>query len=91
MSSQLPASSVLLIGTKSKLGQKLLPSLTVRRQRHRLGLSQEDFVEKVDMHRTYVSSIELGKVQVGIRVAFRLAKALGVPLSRLVQEVEREL
>ena len=63
----------------------------VRRQRHKLGLSQEDFAEKADIHRTYVSSIELGKVQVGIGVAFKLAKALGVPLSRLVQEVEREL
>jgi len=64
--------------------------LVVRRRRHKLGMSQEDFAEKVEIHRTYVSSIELGKVQVGIGVAFRLAKALRIPLSRLIQEVEKE-
>ncbi len=62
----------------------------VRRHRERLGLSQEKFSEKAQIHRTYVSSIELGKVHVGLGVAFKLADALGVLLSRLISEVERE-
>ena len=41
----------------------------VRRRRLKLGLSQEDFAEKADVHRTYISSIELGKVSVGLEVA----------------------
>ena len=65
--------------------------MVIRRQRHKRGLSQEDFAEKADIHRTYVSSIELGKVQVGVGVAFKIAHALGVPLSRLFHEVEQEL
>ena len=61
----------------------------IRRYRHRLGLSQEEFAERAEIHRTYVSSIELGKVQIGLGVAFKLARALGVPLSKLIKEVER--
>ena len=64
--------------------------VAIRRRRHRLKLSQEDFAEKAAVHRTYISSVELGKVSVGIGVAYRLARALGIPLSRLLQEAERE-
>ncbi len=60
----------------------------VRRRRNELGLSQEDFADKAGIHRTYVSSIELGKVQISIRIAHQLAIALGIPLSRIWKEVE---
>jgi transcriptional regulator with XRE-family HTH domain len=60
----------------------------VRRRREKLGLSQEEFAEKAGIHRTYVSSVELGKVQVGIRIAQQLADALQTPLSRIWKEVE---
>lgn len=56
----------------------------VRDERQKLGLSQEDFAEKANVHRTYISSIELGKVNVGIEIANELAAALGVRLSELV-------
>jgi len=65
--------------------------IAVRRRRHRLDLSQEDFADKVDIHRTYVSSIELGKVDVGIGTAYKVASALGLPLSRLVKEAENNI
>lgn len=60
----------------------------VRRRRTQLGLSQEDFADKAGIHRTYVSSIELGKVRVSIGIAQQLAVALEMPLSRLWKEVE---
>ncbi len=53
-----------------------------------MGLSQEAFAEKAGIHRTYVSSIELGKVQVGIGVAHQLAVALNVPLSKIWRDIE---
>ena len=62
--------------------------LAVRHQREALELSQEDFAEKAEVHRTYISSIELGKVSVGIEVANKLAIALGMRLSELVREAE---
>jgi transcriptional regulator with XRE-family HTH domain len=68
---------------------ELLFGAAVRKRRHFLGLSQEDFADKAGIHRTYVSSIELGKVQVSIRIAQQLADALELPLSTLFRNVER--
>lgn len=60
----------------------------VRNEREKLGLSQEDFAERAKVHRTYISSIELGKVSVGIEVANSLAIALGMKFSELIQRAE---
>ena len=60
----------------------------IRRERERLGLSQEDFAERANVHRTYISSIELGKGSMGIEVAHALAYALGMKLSELVRKAE---
>ena len=60
----------------------------IRREREKLHLSQEDFAERADVHRTYISSIELGKVSVGIEVANSLAGALRMKLSDLVRRAE---
>lgn len=62
--------------------------IAVRTARHKQKLSQEDFADKVGIHRTYVSSVELGKVDVGISVAQKVAIALGKPLSQLIRETE---
>jgi transcriptional regulator with XRE-family HTH domain len=62
--------------------------LVIRRRRHKLNLSQEDFADMANIHRTYVSSIELGKVDVGIGVAFKIAAALNTPLGKLIKETE---
>ena len=61
----------------------------IRRRRQKLGLSQEDFADQAGIHRTYISSIELGKVKISICVAQQLAGALNTPLSRIWREVER--
>ena len=65
--------------------------ITVRRKRHKLNLSQEDFSDKAGIHRTYASSIELGKVDIGISIAYKIAKALNTPLSKLLKEVENNI
>ncbi len=76
------------VNTK-KFRQEL--GITVRRRRHKLDLSQEDFADEAGIHRTYVSSIELGKVDVGVGVIYKLAKALNISLSKLIKEVENNL
>lgn len=63
--------------------------IVVRERRQKLGLSQEAFADKAGIHRTYVSSIELGKVQVSIGIASKLAEALETRLSVLWRDVER--
>jgi transcriptional regulator with XRE-family HTH domain len=60
----------------------------VRARREKQRISQEDFADKAGIHRTYVSSIELGKVKVSIAIAEKLAVALEIPLSKLWRDVE---
>ncbi len=60
----------------------------VRKRRERLGVSQEEFAGLAGVHRTYMSSIERGKVQVSIAVAQKVADALKAPLSRIWRDVE---
>lgn len=62
--------------------------MAVRKRRHKLGLSQEKFAELASIHRTYVSSIELGKVDIGISVARKIARALKTSLWKIIKEVE---
>ena len=62
---------------------------TVRQLREEQGINQEDFAAMAGIHRTYVSSIELGKVQVSIVIAQKLATALGVKLSAVWKRVEQ--
>jgi len=65
--------------------------MAIRRKRHKLNLSQEDFADKANIHRTYVSSIELGKVDISVAIAYKIAFALKMSLSRLIREVEKNL
>ena len=68
--------------------EKIL-GVVVREFRERLGISQEAFAQKAGIHRTYASSIELGKHQISIAIASRVADALEMPLSRLFRAVEK--
>ncbi len=60
----------------------------IRKRRQDQGLSQEAFADKAGIHRTYVSSVELGKVAVSIEIAMKLAVALETPLSKIWKDVE---
>jgi transcriptional regulator with XRE-family HTH domain len=63
--------------------------IVLRERREKLGLSQEAFADKAGIHRTYVSSIERGKVRVSIEIAEKLAIAVETPLSALWRQIER--
>jgi transcriptional regulator with XRE-family HTH domain len=60
----------------------------VRRHREEKGLSQENLADQAGIHRTYVSSIERGKVRLGLDIAKQVADGLGVPLHKLIEEAE---
>lgn len=59
--------------------------LNVVYYRKKKRLSQTQLAELADIHRTYVSAIELGKVSVSFDVLFRLAQVLEVPASKLFE------
>ena len=59
----------------------------IRQLRKQAGFSQEAFADHAGIHRTYMSSIELGKVQVSIAIAEKLARALKISVGDLFQRV----
>jgi transcriptional regulator with XRE-family HTH domain len=52
------------------------------------GLSQDKLAEKADLDRTYLSGIERGVRNPGIKVVIRLAKALNVSIAEICKGVE---
>ncbi len=63
---------------------------TVRKIRMAKGISQETFADLSDLHRTYISDVELGKRNVSLENIDRLAAALGLSIAELFMEVEKE-
>jgi transcriptional regulator with XRE-family HTH domain len=57
----------------------------VRELRMKRGLSQEQLAELSGLHRTYISSLELGKRNVSLINIYTLAKALGITPDKLLK------
>ena len=60
----------------------------VRSHRVRQGYSQERLAELSGLHRTYVGGVERGERNVSVVNLARLAKALGLTASDLLEGVE---
>ena len=58
----------------------------VRRLREEKGWSQEDYADRADIHRTYVSDIERGRRNPTVTVVEKLAKPLGIAPGRLLDD-----
>lgn len=63
--------------------------VVIRRLREKNRWSQERFAELADIHRTYVSAIESGKVNISLKIAMKLAKCFDLSLSDLIKETEK--
>ena len=59
----------------------------VRKRRHKLGVSQEEFADLCGLDRTYIGGIERGERNVSLVNIERIAKALRISLSELLREV----
>lgn len=59
----------------------------IRKYRRNLDWSQEKLAEKAELHRNYVGDIERGEENVSVDALMRIAAALKVRLSDLVQGV----
>jgi len=59
----------------------------VSRLRSDAGLSQDKLAEKADLDRTYLSGIERGVRNPGIKSVLRIARALDVSLDKLCKVV----
>lgn len=58
----------------------------LRKAREHLGLSQEALAGLAGLHRTYVGSVERGERNISIDNIERIARALGVSPSSLLEE-----
>jgi transcriptional regulator with XRE-family HTH domain len=63
---------------------------SVRMLRRQRGFSQEKLAELSKLHRTYISSVELGQRNVSLKNIYALAKALGVSMTDLIGSPEME-
>lgn len=59
----------------------------MRRYRNHAGFSQEKLAEKADLHPVYVGELERGEEAASVNALIRIAKALGVRLRDLVEDV----
>ena len=64
--------------------------LAIRKIRTGAKVSQEALAQKAKLHRTTMSEIERGISNVSIDIVERIAKALGVKVSQLLAEAEKE-
>jgi transcriptional regulator with XRE-family HTH domain len=62
--------------------------LNVRRWREEKGLTQEALAERADLDPTYISGIERGMRNPSVLSVVRIAKALGVTTSQLMERVD---
>lgn len=69
---------------REKLGR------AVRRLRTEAGFSQEGFADACALHRTYIGSVERGETNISLDNIQRIARTLGLPVSRLFTEAESE-
>ncbi len=66
--------------------EELLKAFGARVQQYRikLGLSQEKFAEKANVHRTYIGTVERGETNLTLLNIYKLAKALDVSPKELI-------
>lgn len=62
---------------------------TVRELRLKKLISQEDLAAMCELHRTYISDIELGKRNISLENIDKISRALKIKLSDLFEEVEK--
>lgn len=63
----------------------------VRRHRAKQNITMEELAELSSMHRQAIQHIETGSVNCKLSTAFSISHALGVPLSRIIKEMEQEI
>jgi transcriptional regulator with XRE-family HTH domain len=63
----------------------------IRTLRNSRSLSQEKLAELAGVHPTYISEVELGKANASITVFEGIALGLGMTLSELVQDQDKEM
>lgn len=62
---------------------------SVREARLRAGISQEELADYASLDRTYISSVERGRRNVGLLNIHRIARALSIPVAELLSSLDQ--
>jgi len=65
--------------------------IALRKLRISKGLTQEQLGFESELRRTFISSLELGEKKPSLTTIYQLAKALDIPMSKLMKYVEKEI
>lgn len=71
----------------SRSDYRVILGADIRKQRVKLGLSQEQAAERADLHSNYFGRVERGEENVSLSALRRIAKALNVRVRDLVAEI----
>jgi transcriptional regulator with XRE-family HTH domain len=63
---------------------------TVRDLREAKGLSQEEFADRIAIHRTYIGGIERGERNPTLLTIQKIATALGIPAWKLLHAMDHK-
>lgn len=74
--------------SKSPISARQRLAAQLRMRRKEMGISQETLADMAKLHRTYIGDIERFERNVSIDNIEKLAKALGVDISDLLQDPE---
>ena len=64
---------------------KVRVGANIRKYREKKGWSQEQLAFEADLHRAYIGHIERGEKSIGLKNLEKIAKPLGVSITKLVK------
>jgi transcriptional regulator with XRE-family HTH domain len=70
---------------KEKYKEAIILGKIVRKLRDARGLTQEQLAHSADLHRAYISTLELGYRNITLVIIVKIAKALGVDPKDLLE------
>ncbi len=76
---------------KSRIQILIAFGQAVRKRRLEIGLSQESFAEKSNLHRTYIGGIERGKRNVALLNMIQIAQALELTPVEFLERISENL
>jgi len=74
-------------GVPKKLPYQKVIGEAIRKHRKAANMSQEKLAEKADLHPVYLGQVERGEQTASVHALIRVAKALGVKVRDLLDEL----
>jgi len=62
----------------------------IKEYRRKSGLTQAELAKKCDVYTQYVSSVESGRIPIGIRAARKFKRVLNIPKTKVTQSLLKD-